>query len=547
MYCKQNEPKRGAASMRRVSAGVLAGAFCWLSLAGSAGAVGETVTARGHVYMRKGPGTNHEIAVVLKPNAELKILGTSGEWYQVQYGKKQGYVRQDVVNEAKGTNTSTAATAVSGSAAGTKVVTSGVNGAYRTLKEGMKGDDVFALQEGLIYAGYFDSMPDGKYGDITVLAVKNYQKDQKLKVDGIAGDTTQRKLLGDPGSVATPTGISVILEENAGSTGPADLITVPTVSGALKEGSKGEAVRTLQSLLQALGFLGGKVDGSFGPTTKEAVISFQKANGLKADGVAGSATMTKLESGSAKSTTATGGTNTNTTLKRDSSGEGVKQMQAALLQLGYYAGKVTGSFGTLTEDAVRSFQRAHGLSADGIAGPSTLSKLYNGSAVAKTGGTKPAASTGTTTSNGAPSAASVQNVNWFSQIRPKYKAGTTVTIYDFRTGLSWKCRFMSNGNHADSEPVTSADTETMYRAFGSKTTWNPKAVWVTMPDGKVFIASMHNTPHLSGGIKNNNFDGHLCIHFPREMKEAENTGPYAASHQLEIQKGWAETQRLAGR
>ena len=87
----------------------------------------------------------------------------------------------------------------------------------------------------------------------------------------------------------------------------------------------------------------------------------------------------------------------------------------------------------------------------------------------------------------------------------------------------------------------------MYRAFGNKNTWNPKAVWITMPDGNTFIASLHNTPHLSGKIKDNNFDGHLCIHFPREMKEAEATGPYAVSHQNEIISGWAKTLRLAGR
>ena len=84
----------------------------------------------------------------------------------------------------------------------------------------------------------------------------------------------------------------------------------------------------------------------------------------------------------------------------------------------------------------------------------------------------------------------------------------------------------------------------MYKAFGNKNTWTPKAVWVTFPDGKTYIASMHNVPHLSGSIKDNNFDGHLCIHFPREMDEAEETGPYAVSHQQAIIKGWEQTQAM---
>lgn len=55
---------------------------------------------------------------------------------------------------------------------------------------------------------------------------------------------------------------------------------------------------------------------------------------------------------------------------------------------------------------------------------------------------------------------------------------------------------------------------------------------------------MHNVPHLSGSIKDNNFDGHLCIHFPREMSEAEETGPYAVSHQKAILAGWEATQKM---
>ena len=58
---------------------------------------------------------------------------------------------------------------------------------------------------------------------------------------------------------------------------------------------------------------------------------------------------------------------------------------------------------------------------------------------------------------------------------------------------------------------------------------------------------MHNVPHLSGSIKNNNFDGHLCIHFPRNMDEAEETGPYAVSHQKAIIAGWEKTQAMIGK
>lgn len=528
---------------RRVLAAVCVCMLCWLMLASEGWAADQIVTAKGHVYMRKGPGTNYDIMVVLQPNSELKVEQTSGDWYKVKYGKKSGYVRKDVVNEYAGA-TASVPTSASPSAS------TAASGTYRTLKKGMSGDDVRALQIGLIYAGHMDTMPHETYDDNTVIAVKAYQKANNLKADGIAGDATQRKLLGDPATVATTEGNAAIVEESTGS----GVITVPADNGLLKLGSKGDQVRALQSQLQALGYLSSKPDGGFGPETESALKAFQKANKLSADGVAGQATQSALATASAKaSTSAAGNASASASLlKEGSSGTSVSQMQSALLNLGYYTGKVTGSFGSLTQEAVKAFQRANGLSADGVAGSSTLNKLYSGSAVAKSGSSTSnnTASNGNnnvTASGSTPSAASVKNVNWFTSIRTKYKAGTVVTIYDFRTGLSWKCRFMSNGNHADSEPLTSTDTNTMYQAFGKKTTWNPKAVWVTMPDGNTFIASMHNTPHLSGSIKDNNFDGHLCIHFPREMSEAEKTGPYAVTHQKEIQKGWEETQKLAGR
>lgn len=54
----------------------------------------------------------------------------------------------------------------------------------------------------------------------------------------------------------------------------------------LKSGSRGEAVRALQQLLNTCGFPCG-VDGGFGPNTRAAVIRFQEARGLGADGEVG--------------------------------------------------------------------------------------------------------------------------------------------------------------------------------------------------------------------------------------------------------------------
>lgn len=63
------------------------------------------------------------------------------------------------------------------------------------------------------------------------------------------------------------------------------------------------------------------------------------------------------------------------TYKRGSSGSVVRQIQTNLKNWGYYSGDIDGIYGSRTEAAVKSFQQRNGLTADGMAGPQTLSAL----------------------------------------------------------------------------------------------------------------------------------------------------------------------------
>jgi hypothetical protein len=71
------------------------------------------------------------------------------------------------------------------------------------------------------------------------------------------------------------------------------------------------------------------------------------------------------------------------TLKPGDTGAQVKQLQRALAAAGYSPGAIDGSYGPGTKAAVAKFQSAHGLTADGIAGPKTLAALRQ--AVAQSG------------------------------------------------------------------------------------------------------------------------------------------------------------------
>lgn len=70
----------------------------------------------------------------------------------------------------------------------------------------------------------------------------------------------------------------------------------PTPEPPLSNGSHGEKVEELQKRLQELGYYDGEIDGQFGPGTRSAVVGFQKNNGLDADGLAGTETLSLLYS-----------------------------------------------------------------------------------------------------------------------------------------------------------------------------------------------------------------------------------------------------------
>lgn len=67
-----------------------------------------------------------------------------------------------------------------------------------------------------------------------------------------------------------------------------------TVNSLSKIGSTGNEVRQIQTRLKAWGYYNGAVDGIFGTATKNAVIKFQKANGLTPDGIVGSKTLAAI-------------------------------------------------------------------------------------------------------------------------------------------------------------------------------------------------------------------------------------------------------------
>ena len=314
--------------LRRLLSGAVA-----LMLLGCSSALADTatVTARKLILREKASSTSDALQTLPK-GTKLEVLGKSGSWYKVTYGKYTGYVYKTYVSVTK-----TASSSSSSSSA-------------TRLEKGSTGSDVKDLQTKLKKLGYYDAYVDGDYGDTTVAAVKAFQKKYNLTADGIAGKETLKKLDS--------------AYKNADSAKDVD---------SLRMGDSGSAVKDLQTKLKKLGYYDGTVDSTFGSGTYAAVRAFQKKYNLTADGVAGSETLKKLDSAYKNANS----DKDDDSLRMGDSGSAVKDLQTKLKKLGYYDGTVDSTFGSGTYAAVKAFQKKYNLTADGVAGSETLKKLDN--------------------------------------------------------------------------------------------------------------------------------------------------------------------------
>ena len=300
----------------------------------------------------------------------------------------------------------------------------------------------------------------------------------------------------------------------------------------LKKGMTGSDVTWVQNRLLELGY-SLTVTNLYDDATFLAVKSFQTQNGLTSDGLAGSQTFSMLKSENARKAGET--PLSYSTLRVDDSGDGVRQIQTDLKALGYNV-TVNGTFDVNTHNAVVAFQQRNGLIISGIADALTRQLLHTGRGKPySTPVEELPANEGWIQG---PAVNDLKLMHWNNEIKPTVKAGQTFTIFDPNTNLSWKLVFYSLGRHADSQPASWRDTQIMNRSFGS-TSWNIHPVYVQLPSGQWTMATMHNRPHLYGSITDNGFGGHLCVHFLRDMAEAQKNDPnYGVNNQVTLRNAW---------
>lgn len=134
---------------------------------------------------------------------------------------------------------------------------------------------VSEVQQQLSQLGYYTGSVTGVFDDATQAAVISFQRSRGLAADGIVGNAT----------------MSALTEQAPASAAPSPTYTPVEASNSddslLQLGDSGTEVSTLQTQLQSMGYYDGPISGSFGSQTQTALIAFQQAQGLTADGIAG--------------------------------------------------------------------------------------------------------------------------------------------------------------------------------------------------------------------------------------------------------------------
>ena len=221
---------------------------------------------------------------------------------------------------------------------------------------------IYALQQRLKDLGYYTIRVDGIFGSGTQRAVRDFQRVNGLTVTGRADNATQTLLYS---SAAKP----------ASGSSSGEYKTL------VRSGYYQAEVVPMQRRLKQLGYYSGSVDGYFGSNTYRAVRNFQSRNGLDVTGKADPTTQRVLYSSNAKPASGSSGSGSSTgyrLLYWGCTGSAVTRLQNALISAGYKSIVRTadGIYGRWTYDAVRAYQRDHGLAVDGIAGKKTQNSLY---------------------------------------------------------------------------------------------------------------------------------------------------------------------------
>ena len=260
-------------------------------------------------------------------------------------------------------------------------------------------------------------------------------------------------------------------------------------------------------------------------------------NLCNSDGTDIAAPVTAAPTGSSNVTPAPSGQEASyTTLKLGSTGTAVKNLITELKNQGYYTGTIGTKYTSAVESAVKAFQRAKGLTVDGIAGAATQHKLF---------GTVPVGAGDT--SNLTMTLYPAEKIDWYTGgINEMWARGSNYKVYDVKTGIVWWAHRWAGGLHVDAEPLTAADTARLCKCYGVSTSqeikdknlYQRRPLLVTIGT-RTFACSLYGVPHNypeGDTISTNDFRGQVCIHFSNS--KTHDSQKVDSLHAEAIQYAW---------
>jgi len=230
--------------------------------------------------------------------------------------------------------------------------------AAQVLEDGASGETVMVLTRRLVELGYMDESVS-EYDERVISAIGDFQTANGLARTGVADIETQQ---------AMNSGKAVTRQEYIMR------FSVRYDGRTLTTGSSGEEVRQMQAVLYELGYYKYEPDGKFGEATRRAVANFQRAHGLEDTGIADESVFIRLYEGEPVPYS---DYVTSRCAVRGENGMHVRAIQVRLIELGYYSGEVSGTYGENTSRAVSRFQYDNGINQSGNVDTETYEALFS--------------------------------------------------------------------------------------------------------------------------------------------------------------------------
>lgn len=474
----------------------------------------------GKLNLRKSPASGAKVLEKIPNGTALTVYAAGGKWYGTVYNGQAGYVQGGFLDF--GATVATTAPAVTAAPAATAIPSNAIAAVVQCTGS-------LNLRETRSTNGrVMDRIPNGTR--LTVFdAGDNWYA---VSYNGLNGYVMGKFLNLGASGTAAPAVTAAPVTANSLQYEEFRYATVNAPSGTLNvRKGPGETYNRVSELRSGTQIVIRSIEGDWCAMYYGDIQGYVNKNYLSISGPNGTV-QTSAVTGSGSYSTYVMDYNGNTSSAKTSA---VRRAQQALRELNYNV-PLTGAFEARTHDAIVAFQLRNGLTANGTLDSATQAALYSGKA-------RDAASPSRfylpeSAGRGISTPANVQLLHWSNEVSGLLSGKKYVTAYDSGSGLSWTLSILSRGRHLDVEPASLTDTMIQKKAFGS-TSWDVHPVYIQMPDGRWTLATMHDYPHGVNTIADNGFGGQNCVHFLRDMAEAQKNDPsYGVQNQEVLRSTW---------